>query len=47
MHFWSAYPSCTGVAYVVLFPESTIIAVDLPQANDARTGALQMKIAGT
>jgi len=24
-----------------------MIAVDLPQANDANTGALQIKIAGT
>jgi len=32
---------------VVLLPESTMIAVDLPQANDANTGALQIKIAGT
>ena len=32
---------------VYLFPESKITAVDLPQEKAAKTGALQMKIAGT
>jgi len=32
---------------VVLNPESKITAVDLPHEKAARTGALQMKIAGT
>jgi len=31
--------------HVLLNPESIITAVDLPQAKDDRTGALQMKIA--
>jgi hypothetical protein len=47
MHFYNAYPSCTGVAYVTLLPESIITAVDLPQENEARTGVLPRKIAGT
>lgn len=47
IHFYRAYPSCTGVAYVVFKPESKITAVDLPQEKEESTGDLHKNIAGT
>ena len=47
MHFYSAYPSCTGVAVVFVHPVSSTIADDRPHAKDDSTASLHKNNAGT